>query len=143
MSKAPILNSDLDWGQLARRPTSADVLVTHSKHTMAHGSSFRGYCYGHIPFVSTEWPHVPCMYAAGHPESHYWRSGPGAGGPFTTDPAAQSSLTQVTRNCNCYCCFSFSTLFYGEKKSLMHCFHFYSFSSFFEKFVSWSRKASK
>lgn len=89
---------------------------------MAHACSFRGYCYGHIPFVSTECPHVPCMYATGHPESHYLKSGPGAGGPFTTGPAAQSSLTQVTCNCNCcwvfFICsfFRFPHYFLGKKK---------------------------
>lgn len=109
---------------------------------MAHACSFRGYCYGHIPFVSTECPHVPCMFATGHPESHYLKSGPGAGGPFTTDPAAQSSLAQVRHNCNCCWVFfipslSLSTLFFFEKKQnnfdALLTFFFYQFQVFLQE----------
>lgn len=87
--------SDFDWGHLTPHPPRIDVLVTHSKHTMPHACSFRGYCYEHIPFVLTEYPHVPRTYVVGHPESHYLKSGQRAGGPFTTDRGLQLKFTDA------------------------------------------------
>lgn len=115
---------------------------------MAHACSFRGYCYGHIPFVSTESPHVPRMYAAGHPESHYLKSGAGAGGPFTTDPAAQSSPTQVRRSCNCCWVFFKFVLFVLFLSSHCHVtkkfnaflkFYFLDFQVYLQKLLSEKR----
>lgn len=39
---------------------------------MPHARSLRGYSYQPVPFVSTECPHVACMYVMGHPGSRYW-----------------------------------------------------------------------